>query len=38
MMDRRTKILLRCGIASSVLYFAGDVLMSVRYAGYSYLH
>jgi hypothetical protein len=30
------KVLLGCGIASSVLYVAGDVLASLRYAGYSY--
>lgn len=31
------KILLGCGIVSSVLYVAGDVVASVRYQGYSYV-
>jgi hypothetical membrane protein len=38
---RRTRarmILLGCGILSGVLYFAGDVLMSAVYPGYSSLH
>jgi hypothetical protein len=30
------KVLLGCGIASSVLYVAADVLASLRYDGYSY--
>jgi hypothetical protein len=30
------KILLGCGIVSSVLYVAGDILASLRYGGYSY--
>jgi hypothetical protein len=30
--------LLGCGILSPVVYFASDVLASVRYHGYSYLH
>ena len=36
---RRTqvrKVLLVCGIVSSTLYFAADVLASLRYPGYSY--
>jgi hypothetical protein len=31
------KVLLGCGIASSVLYIASDVLATLRYDGYSYL-
>lgn len=31
------KVLLGCGIASGVLYVAGDVLMAVWDAGYRYL-
>jgi hypothetical protein len=31
------KVLLGCGIASGAIYLAGDVLMAVRYRGYSYL-
>ncbi|QIN78452.1 DUF998 domain-containing protein [Rubrobacter marinus] len=30
------RILLGCGVASSVLYVAGDVLGTLRYEGYSY--
>jgi hypothetical protein len=30
------KVLLGCGIASSVLFVAGDILASLQYAGYSY--
>ena len=36
MMDRKTKLLLGCGIAASVLYVATDVLASERYLGYRY--
>ena len=36
--NQAQKILLGCGILSSVLYFAGDVVMSLTYEGYSYLH
>jgi len=30
-------ILLACGIASSVLYIAADIIGAIRYAGYSYV-
>jgi hypothetical protein len=30
--------LLGCGVVAPVLYIAGDILMSTRYEGYSYLH
>lgn len=30
------KILLTCGVISSVLYVATDILAVVRYTGYSY--
>jgi hypothetical protein len=30
-------VLLACGIASSVLYVATDLLASLRYEGYSYV-
>lgn len=32
------RILLICGVLSSLLYIAKDVGMSVAYQGYSYLH
>lgn len=32
------KVLLICGILSGAFYFAGDVLMSAAYPGYSYLN
>jgi hypothetical protein len=32
------RILLGCGILSALLYFAGDVWLSLGYPGYSYLH
>jgi hypothetical protein len=32
------KILLVCGMLSSLLYFAGDVLLSLWYQGYSFQH
>ena len=32
------KVLLLCGILSGAFYFAGDVLMSAVYPGYSYLN
>jgi hypothetical protein len=31
------KVLLACGVVSSVLYIAADVLASLRYQGYSYV-
>jgi Protein of unknown function (DUF998) len=36
--DRVRKILLGCGILSSLLYFASDIILSLTYEGYSYLH
>lgn len=35
--NRVVKFLLACGILSSVLYFTGDLVMSLTYQGYSYL-
>jgi hypothetical protein len=36
--SRLRKVMLICGILSGSLYFAGDVLMSAIYPGYSYLN
>jgi len=36
MNERATKVLLACGIASSVVYVAADVLASMRWEGYRY--
>ena len=36
--NQAQKILLGCGILSSVLYFAGDIIMSLTYEGYSYIN
>jgi hypothetical protein len=37
MIDRKTKILLGCGIVASVWWVGMDVVGSLRYPGYSYV-